>query len=574
MSFFSFGNREKHAGGQPRQARAAAPDVVPVRPARGTFSVRWTSKGVLLKVTPPAGSGRSVVLEEVLKALAARGICPFDADTLKQVIRDEASSFIPIGPPPPESAVEAKCAALISGDKHHAFLTLTAPEKGQRDVEVDAMKQKLQAAGVVFGVDEQALENLFHNPVYGKPVTVASWKKTIEGQDGEIILQFDAAKKQEVNLVEVNGRVDYRDLSIVKSVPAETVLATKTPPTEGEPGVLVTGAQAPATPGKEAPLSIGKNVRLSEDGLQAIAEKSGQPVVRGRKIEIDEECVVRDVTLETGNINFEGCVLIRGSIEDDFKVQSSDTIEVMGAIGSAHVVASGDIRVKGGIMGKGRSFIRAGGSVYAKFIDNADIEAEGGVYADDGITHSRIDAGDEVVCVKKHGAIFGGRIRAGVRVEANILGNVAAPETEILVGMDPVKRQRLKELDEEERINARETESVRANLETLKKAKAAQGKLSRERQTTLDELYLKDKELARQRTRIQGEQKTLNEHPYDPSTAAQVIVRKQAFPNVRLQIGQPQLELQTEHMRKVFVLQEESVRELPIDKASKPVREQ
>lgn len=574
MSFFSFGKRNKHPVRKAQPSREEAVNVVPVNSARGTFSIRWTSKGVLLKVTPPAGNGRTVVTEEVLKALAARGMRPFDADMLKQVIRDEASSFVPIGPPPPEDAVEAPCVATISGDKHHAFLTLTAPEKGQRDVEVEAMKQKLEEAGVVFGMDEQALQNLFENPVYGKPVTVASWQRTVDGQNGEIILQFDAARKQEVNLVEVNGRVDYRDMSIVKSVPAGAVLATQTPPTEGEPGVLVTGAQAPATPGKVAPLKVGENVRLSEDGLQAIAEKSGQPVVRNRRIEIDEECVVRDVTLETGNINFEGHVLIRGSIEDDFKVQSSDSIEVMEAIGAASVVAAGDIRVRGGIMGKGRSFIRAGGSVYARFIDNADIEAEGGVYADDGISHSRIDAGDEVVCVKKRGAIFGGRIRAGLRVEANILGKVAAPETEILVGMDPVKRQRLKELDKEQRINARETEATKSNLETLRKIKASQGKLSQERQEQLDALFLKDKELDRQRKRIEGEQQTLNEHPYDPSTTAQVIVRKQAFPNVRIQISAPEITLQTECKRKVFVLEDGRIGELPIDRASKPVREQ
>jgi uncharacterized protein (DUF342 family) len=130
--------------------------------------------------------------------------------------------------------------------------------------------------------------------------------------------------------------------------------------------------------------------------------------------------------------------------------------------------ADGDIIISQGFMGKGEGLIRAGKSIYAKFIENAKkVDAAEGVYVQDGIMNSFIDATKEVTCVGKRGTIVGGRIRAGELLKSKVIGSVANVSTIIEVGIDPKKRQRLDELNERRDKAYKELEPINANLNNL-----------------------------------------------------------------------------------------------------------
>ena len=74
-----------------------------------------------------------------------------------------------------------------------------------------------------------------------------------------------------MQLKEKNGRVDFRELNLVENVEAGQILATKKPPEEGVAGRTVTGKSLPAKPGKNTQIEIGKNVKLSDDGMSAMS---------------------------------------------------------------------------------------------------------------------------------------------------------------------------------------------------------------------------------------------------------------------------------------------------------------
>lgn len=119
-------------------------------------------------------------------------------------------------------------------------------------------------------------------------------------------------------------------------------------------------------------------------------------------------------------------------------------------------------------MGKGEGYIRAGKSIYAKFIENAQkVDAAEGVYVQDGIMNSFIDATKEVTCIGKRGTIVGGRIRAGELLKSKVIGSVANVSTIVEVGIDPKKRQRLDELNERRDKAYKELEPINANLNNL-----------------------------------------------------------------------------------------------------------
>ena len=57
----------------------------------------------------------------------------------------------------------------------------------------------------------------------------------------------------------------------------------RSPAEAGQPGQTVTGNIIPATKGKDCELLVGKNVKISEDGLSALAEINGQVLLLGRQ---------------------------------------------------------------------------------------------------------------------------------------------------------------------------------------------------------------------------------------------------------------------------------------------------
>ena len=70
-------------------------------------------------------------------------------------------------------------------------------------------------------------------------------------------------------------------------------------------------------------LVASKNVNLSPDGLKAIALKSGQPKIRKKENEVIVKVVKQyilegDIDKNTGNIKYEGDLLVKGNIKDYF----------------------------------------------------------------------------------------------------------------------------------------------------------------------------------------------------------------------------------------------------------------
>ena len=86
-----------------------------------------------------------------------------------------------------------------------------------------------------------------------------------------------------------------------------------------------------------------------------------------------------NVDLAIGNINFPGDVIIQGDVLDDFKVIAEGDIFINGNVGSAVVKSERSIIVKKGVMGKSAGYIYAGGSLAAKFLENAIVETAGNI---------------------------------------------------------------------------------------------------------------------------------------------------------------------------------------------------
>ncbi len=255
----------------------------------------------------------------------------------------------------------------------------------------------------------------------------------------------------------------------------------------------------PAQKGKDCDLAVGKNVKLSEDGLSALAEINGQVLLLGGKINVEPIYTVPgDVNLRTGNILFLGTVVVRGNVEDGFSVKAAGNIEVFGSVGKCTLDAEGDIVVHQGIAAKTEGKVRCGKSLYSKFIEHAHVDAGENVVVTDGIVHSHVDANKMILCQGKRAQIVGGRLRASEEINSKILGSVAGTETLLEVGYDPRSKERLVALESARREVEKALEEVELNIKTLETLQKVQKKLPPEKAQYLTEQSEKRSQLLRQ----------------------------------------------------------------------------
>jgi len=525
----------------------------------GEIFIRVTNRGALLKVTPPIGTGQKVTETEAMEMIKNRNIVGVDPKNIKNIVKMASGEYIKIGTLPINVANDSTASVQITSDETKAYLILTSPKQGGFDIDLEELRTILQNNNVVVGIKDDVLAKLFDYPTYNEPVLVASYQKPKDGRDAIITYNFQL-NRDHIELKEVDGRVDFKELNIVQNVVAGQILATKEPPAIGESGRTVTNKIMPARLGKDVPLNPGKNTKLSEDKLQIISEINGQVLIQAGKVTVEPVFTVAgDVNLKTGNILFLGNVVIKGNVDDGFSVKAAGSIEVNGAVGKAILDAEGDIIVTGGIQGKGEAQIRTGKSLFAKFLESVHVDCLDGVYVQDGILHSFIDAVNEVTCIGKRGAIVGGHIRAGKQVKTKTLGSVASPETVIEVGIDPKKRQRMKEVETLREKTYKELEPLKTNLSTLENQKKVMKKLSDEKEEQMKKLTLEGKKFKQIISQCDEEIEELNRYFNDLKSQGRIVASKIAFPGVKLYIKNSYLFLKTEYKKNAFVLQNNEV---------------
>lgn len=324
----------------------------------------------------------------------------------------------------------------VSRDHFTAYLHVS-PGAGE-DVTLKEIIGLLQEMGVVSGIKEnEKIQSFLDNlELYDHVFIVASGKPFTLGEDARLVFNFDCDARTVLEAETTpSGSVDFRQIGAITSVNPNDVIAKKIPATQGEGGTTIFGQELPGEWGMDISLAAGDNVELA-NGTDYIAKIGGAPFVSGGVIRVDPVTVIDgNVDYGIGNVEFAGTVVVKGSIMDGFGVRAGGDIIVENTIQMANVHAAGDVVVKRGILTRGGdAVVSSEGSVYARFIENSTVEAEGNVVVETAIMNSDVRANGAVVALEKEGAIIGGRTLAFDRVAARVIGSSAHPKTYVQAG--------------------------------------------------------------------------------------------------------------------------------------------
>jgi len=429
----------------------------------------------------------------------------------------------------------------VGNNALEAYLTLhSLPDelKNNPGALTRAIKDALEKANIKYGIIEDALHGEL--PL-NTPVLVAKGKPPVHGKDS--VVKMYQIPKPKPRIVE-SGNVNHYDLNLIHHVKAGDWLGERIDPAPGIPGIDVHGNEIKPEEGILYPLYYDHQsvmqVRMEgKDVLHAL--KDGAVHYVGDSIAVYDVMEIKgDVDFNTGNIDFNGYVNIKGSVEDNFTVRAAKDIEISGVygIGGVKLIESteGSIYLRGGIAGKNRAVIRCKGNLYAKYISDAEVVCEGSVYAGFYIRNSNIRA-KQVIVESGRGQIVGGLIDADVRVECADIGN--RMETRTLINVRGFSRESMKaEMDELLSV-IQDRKKQLADMKVMfrsvngisKKNKAEAQRIQQEMFNLQEEL----KRLEAQCLNISGYLKT-------PGEGA-VVVKNYIYPMVRITIRNEILEI-------------------------------
>lgn len=417
-------------------------------------------------------------LEDIKTKIEIKRINQVDLEAVHDAIqKQELDHEIKIAGVQEEIKVDSRCDIRISQDNMEAFLYITAP-LGGKDVQGDDIISVLKENQIAFGVKDDEIKNILINKPYEREILIAEGIRPIEGESAKLQYHFDT--NTETKLLESEGgKIDFRELSLIKNVKAGQVLVTMIPATEGVTGKDVKGEDVKPKEGKKLQLPKGKNVNISDDGLQLLSAIDGEVKIIDNKVHVFSLYMVpANVDNSTGNIRFIGKVIVKGNVLTGFSIEADGDVEVFGVVEGAKIVSKGSIILHRGIQGMNKGELYCDGDLVAKFIENSVIEVKGNIHSD-AIMHSRVVCGRKLEAAGRKGLIVGGNFKVSDEIKAKVIGSPMATITELEVGVNPDMRKRYELLKQEHK-------SILENLEKVSQASDLLTKISQKAELPAD----------------------------------------------------------------------------------------
>jgi hypothetical protein len=329
---------------------------------------------------------------------------------------------------------------------------------------VEDIKSMLAQRDITYGIipDEEIQKYLDTPELHKENFLIAKGDETIQPKDDEIVYHFE--RKRKPGTEKEDGAMDFKDRGETPHVVAGQLVAERILGTAGREGRTIFGDTQRIGKYERKSLLCGKGIQLSPDRNQAYAKLSGMPVVSQRdQLSIENDLMIHgDVDMKTGHVKYEGLVNVRGVVESNFHVRAQRLIAQ--GIMAAKIETTGDIKVKGGIIG---ATIKTKGQVHAKFVKGADIQANGNVYVEKEILDSTIITRGE--CVIEHGRVLASDISASKGIIAKSVGSDTSPECQLTIGTDTTSLDTLLNYKRKLAKNSRDLSELEAPIIHLKK---------------------------------------------------------------------------------------------------------
>lgn len=434
--------------------------------ANAYFQIIMSDGKTFLRIFPETGDGKPFQLKELQEYLAFNNITPESTDYMTAIASATEQTDVLLcnktGFP-----INEYFKLALSQDRMMAVGRFYPASTGGQQLSAAEIINDLKHKGIVVQPNKEAIASFINNRQYCFSYALANGVPPVEGTHAKIEYFFNTNPNTRPALNE-DGSVDFFNLEAISKCSKGQILATLTPEQKGTPGMRVTGERVLPRDVRTERLKYANNISLSMDGLSLISNVDGHVSLVDDKVFVSDVYEVVDVDTSTGNIDYVGNVLVKGSVKTGFKVKAQGNVEVKGVVEGAEIEATGNVTIAKGFNGMSRGIIKAGGCVIARFIENGTVDAGARVTAE-AIMHSDVTSASDVEVTGKKGFIVGGSVKAQGCVYAKTIGSEMGGDTNIDVGVDPRLKKRVQELEGEIKNAKEKIEKITPVLATFTK---------------------------------------------------------------------------------------------------------
>jgi uncharacterized protein len=528
----------------------------------GYFQIVIKQDGTYLKIYDAEQGGEPVFYEEISNYLVDCKIYEYDKvvigralTALQGTTEVKISNF-------PVYTIDEVIKVEISEDRMYAKARFYPPSSNGHLLMKDEIIASLVKAGVKYGVDENNVLEFLKERCYCTDYILAKATPPVPGRDAVITYHFntDLTLKPKRN---EDGSVDFHQLDMISHCKKNQLLATLTPMDPGKPGIDVCGVVMRPNKVNNRVLRHGNKIYLSEDGLSMYSAVDGHvSLVDNRVFVSDTYEVHADVDASTGDIEYEGNVVVKGNVITGFSVRAKGDIEVNGVVEGAYIEAGGQIVLKRGMQGMNKGILRANGNIITKFIENAEVIA-GGYVSTESILHSKVSAKGDIIVGGKRGFVTGGEIRSGTLISVKTAGSQMGTATLLEVGIDPRVLEEFRELEKKIASMLSDKERLAQALILFRKKLAAGAQMTDEKKEYLKQVTQNNILLE---TQIKEARKRYEELKIDVdnNSSGSIVVSDIVYPGTKLVISNVVHFIRSETHHSKFVRDRADIKVMPL----------
>lgn len=428
------------------------------------------------------------------------------------------------------------------------IVTLPNGANGKKVTYEDAMEE-LKKNGVTAHINEGMVrEAVLHPGDYETGLIVAQAILPEDGIDGEVDYAFDRNNVLKPSIDEETGLVNFKELGKVRNIMKGALIATIKPNTTGTPGNDIRGNEIKCKNGAPPKYAVGAGTVLSNDQTRIYAAADGNIRWDKDRFVVDSVITVNgSVDSSVGNIDFVGDIVIKGGVEEGFKVKGKK-IDIRLNVNSATVEATESLTIGGGAV---CAKINCRDNIKMAFGENSNIYCRGNLEAKSLINCSVLCEG-EVIVTSGKGVIVGGECIAYHNITANQVGSDSYTKTIINLGNTAALMKSHKELQDNFKIISENYNRLKTLYEKLNNLRSVQ-ELTPQQEHARKQAFLfimnERNTMAEMSSKIE-----LNEKILAKSRLLQLIVRKYCYPGVTIKLYNTNFENNVENGASVYYL--------------------
>jgi uncharacterized protein len=356
----------------------------------------------------------------------------------------------------------------VSRDKTKAFY-LIFPTKFGKIPGYGDIEEVIKLNKIITPEDQKKIESelAMINP-HEKQITkikIAHSKPPVNGRAEYFMPLINVEKK--AGAVRDDGHIDFKEIESIIQVHKDQILLKHFPEVKPQDGFDIYGEKAAAVTEESKGFQRGDNIVQSKDPEIFVSAIDGCLDIDKKKISVKAVATIKgDIDYESGNIEFNGSVIVKGSVKPGFRIKATGDVTIEQSVDDGIIETSGSVFVKMGVAGKGQTAIKADKDIKVKFVINSTLEAKGRIEVEDSIINCKVFSNDRVLVTSKHAKIMGGEVVALYRIEANVAGSSNETATVLSVGRNLEIERELTEVRIKLNRKKEELEDVMTKVKT------------------------------------------------------------------------------------------------------------